>query len=387
MTYPLVKIKDVTKNILKWNPLKEKVDSAFRYFDLSCIDKDEKIVIEEEVALIDGINAPSRARQLINTNDILVSTVRPNLNGVAKVKEANENDTASTGYSVLRANDRINSDYLFYWLQTSSFIDEMVRKATGANYPAISDKIIKDSKIPLPPLKTQQHIVQILDDAAALRDKTKQLLTEYDLLAESIFLEMFGDPVINPKKWKTSRIVELSPIEKKSILPEKIENNTNYVGLDSIEKETGEIPIIQKVDALELKSNKYIFTNNHILYGKLRPYLNKVANPNFSGICSTDIITLLPDNNKSNKAFITGYLKGKWQVEWANHNTSGANLPRLNLAAFSKLKIINPPIDLQNQFEEKIVLIEQQKELAKQELQESEDLFNSLLQKAFKGEL
>lgn len=253
-------------------------------------------------------------------------------------------------------------------------------------YPSIRLEDINNLKIPLPPLQTQIQIAAILDNAAALRDKTEQLLKEYDLLAQSIFLDMFGDPAINPKGWKKRLLVELSPIKKTSILPENIEDNTNYVGLDSIEKVTGEIHNVQKVYANELKSNKYKFTKDYILYGKLRPYLNKVANPNFSGICSTDIITLLPNQNLSNKAFITNYLKGKWQVVWANSNTSGANLPRLNLSAFSKLRIINPPIELQNQFAEKIALIEQQKELAKQELKESEDLFNCLLQKAFKGE-
>ena len=235
--------------------------------------------------------------------------------------------------------------------------------------------------------KTQQRIAEILDNAAALRDKTAQLLTEYDLLAQSIFLEMFGDPVLNPKGWEKTELVKLCPLVKNSVSPEEIKDNTNYVGLDSIEKHSGEIHTIQTVKENELKSNKYLFSSEHILYGKLRPYLNKVANPSFNGICSTDIITLLPNQKKTNKAFVTNYLRGKWHVNWANNNTSGANLPRLNLTQFSRLKIMNPPIKLQNQFADKIALIEQQKALAKQELQEAEDLFNCLLQKAFKGEL
>lgn len=275
-------------------------------------------------------------------------------------------------------NDQALPKFIYYYLRSIKIAD------TGYNRHF---KFIKDLVFPLPPLKTQQRIAAILDNAAALRDKTAQLLKEYDLLAQSIFLEMFGDPVRNPKGWNFEKLTILSPIEKFSVFPEKIERGTNYVGLDSIEKDTGQIKAISIVEEGELKSNKFLFKSKHILYGKLRPYLNKVANPNFEGICSTDIITLLPNEKKSNKPFITYYLKGPWHLEWAANNTTGANLPRLNMKSFSKLRIISPPIDLQNQFAEKIALIEQQKELAKQELKESEDLFNGLLQKAFKGEL
>ena len=242
-------------------------------------------------------------------------------------------------------------------------------------------------KIPLPPLPVQEKIASILDDAAALRDKTEQLLTEYDLLAQSIFLEMFGDPGVNSKKWQLIKIKDISNIDKKVVKPEDIRSGERHIGLDSIEKDTGEIVNVEIVEAGSIKSNKYFFTENHILYGRLRPYLNKVANPDFSGICSTDIITLLPKKSKTNKEFLTLFLRGDWHLNWANLNTTGANLPRLNLKAFSDYEIPVPPLDLQNQFAEKVQLIERQKEIVRQELKESEDLFQALLQQAFKGEL
>ena len=273
----------------------------------------------------------------------------------------------------------VSIKYIYYIMQCLKVDTELHKRYWISKFSKL--------KIQLPPLKTQEHIASILDDAAALRDKTAQLLEEYDLLAQSIFLEMFGDPVSNPKGWEKEKLVKLAPIERITIRPEDIKDGTKYIGLSSIEKDTGEILEVTAVTENELKSNKFAFNENHILYGRLRPYLNKVANPTCSGICSTDIITLLPDLEKSNKPFITHYLKGKWHVEWANNNTSGANLPRLVMKNFSKLKIINPPISLQNEFAEKIALIERQKELARQELKESEDLFNCLLQKAFKGEL
>ncbi len=291
------------------------------------------------------------------------------------------------GKLIIKDEEKADKNYLRYILNHPIHRNYYKMFSGGGLQINVGKKEILGCKIPLPPLKTQQRIAEILDNAAALRDKTAQLLTEYDLLAQSIFLEMFGDPVLNPKGWEKTELVKLCPLVKNSVSPEEIKDNTNYVGLDSIEKHSGEIHTIQTVKENELKSNKYLFSSEHILYGKLRPYLNKVANPSFNGICSTDIITLLPNQKKTNKAFVTNYLRGKWHVNWANNNTSGANLPRLNLTQFSRLKIMNPPIKLQNQFADKIALIEQQKALAKQELQQAEDLFNCLLQKAFKGEL
>lgn len=101
---------------------------------------------------------------------MLVSTVRPNLNSVAIVTEEFSGATASTGYTVLRPLPQIwDTQYLFHWVKTDHFINEMVKLATGQSYPAVSDKIILNSKIPLPALVEQRRIASILDQADALR--------------------------------------------------------------------------------------------------------------------------------------------------------------------------------------------------------------------------
>ena len=77
----------------------------------------------------------------------------------------------------------------------------MVRRATGASYPAVSDRIVWESKIPLPPLPEQRRIAELLDKADALRAKRRAALAQLDTLTQSIFLNVFGDPVTNPKEW------------------------------------------------------------------------------------------------------------------------------------------------------------------------------------------
>lgn len=139
-----------------WNPLQASSEDVFCYIDLSSVDQDTKLISDaREVACGE---APSRARQLVAAGDVLVSTVRPNLNGVARVPSELEGAAASTGFCVLRPEPKkIDGGYLFQWVKSSVFIGDMVRKATGASYPAVSDRIIFESSIPLPPLEEQRR--------------------------------------------------------------------------------------------------------------------------------------------------------------------------------------------------------------------------------------
>ena len=100
--------------------------------------------------------APSRARKDIRVNDLLVSTVRPNLNAVAQVTAELDGQIASTGFAVLRPDPkRIHPRYLFFRVITDAFISDMVAQAKGAGYPAVSDRIVSNHKLPLPPLPEQ----------------------------------------------------------------------------------------------------------------------------------------------------------------------------------------------------------------------------------------
>lgn len=181
---------ELTEPIANWNP-SSSPGQYFKYLDLSCVDQNRKIVSGATPLLTD--EAPSRARQLVSAGDVLVSTVRPNLNGVAVVPGVLDGATASTGFTVLRPGSRLDTRYLFHWVQSPQFICDMVRKATGASYPAVSDKIVKASSIPLVPIDEQRRIAAILDEADGLRAMRRAALAHLDDLSQSIFLEMFGD--------------------------------------------------------------------------------------------------------------------------------------------------------------------------------------------------
>ena len=277
----------------------------------------------------------------------------------------------------------LNPDYLFYFLpQELKKIEDATSFATVKH---LSVKKIQDIQIPLPPLEQQKKIAAILDAADTYRQLTKALIAKYDELTQSLFLDMFGDPVKNEKGWEKVELKKICSFKKKNIKPENIEEGENYIALDSIEKVTGKITTVYNVNKGELKSNKFWFDNSYILYGKLRPYLNKVALPHFDGVCSTDIIPIQPIKNKSNRLFITSILRHSSFVAFADERSSGANLPRISPSEVEKYSTINPPLDLQNQFEERVQAIEEQKTQAQASLEKAEELFASLLQKAFNG--
>ena len=115
MTCELVKIADCVTKVKMWNPNIEASDSVITYIDIAAVDKDLKQIIQPNILL--GADTPSRARQIIQTDDVLVSTVRPNLNSVALVSNEYSGSTASTCYTVLRPNPEIlDSLYLFHWV-------------------------------------------------------------------------------------------------------------------------------------------------------------------------------------------------------------------------------------------------------------------------------
>lgn len=181
-----------------WSPERDAPDESFEYIDLSAVDQDRKVIVETRE--VPCAEAPSRAKQIVVAGDVLVSTVRPNLNGVARVPSEMDGATASTGFCVLRPRpERLDSAYLFHWVRSPRFIAEMVRRATGASYPAVSDRIVLESQLPLPSVPEQRRIAAILDKADALRAKRHAALAQFDALAQSIFFEMFGDPVTNKK--------------------------------------------------------------------------------------------------------------------------------------------------------------------------------------------
>jgi len=155
------------------NPLHSPEDE-FDYIDVSSISN--KTFQIEETQRLKGKDAPSRARKLVKTDDVLLATVRPTLRRIAIVPISLNDQVCSTGYFVLRPKPELDHRWVFYFLISKDFMRQMEILQKGASYPAVTDGEVKLQKIPIPPLQEQFDIVYKFD---ALRIKTQQLEVIY----------------------------------------------------------------------------------------------------------------------------------------------------------------------------------------------------------------
>lgn len=195
-----VPLYEVSSAPATWNPRTSGSRESIRYIDISGVSAADKNV--SAVRLVLPAEAPSRARQIVEKNDVLVSTVRPNLNAVAIVPPDLDGATASTGFAVLRPDSaQLDARYLFHWVRSAAFVRHLTARASGASYPAVTERVVRESKLPLPTVHEQRRIAAMLDGADGIRRKQRERISLFDGLLQSIFRETFGDPVRNEKGW------------------------------------------------------------------------------------------------------------------------------------------------------------------------------------------
>jgi type I restriction enzyme S subunit len=193
----------------KISTLPSQYEGKINYVDISSIENETKQIISTQC--LSAKEAPSRAKQLLEVDDILVSTVRPNLNAVAMVRQQAENLlVGSTGYCVLRCNDKVDKRYVFFFCQSPYFVDDMTSQATGASYPAVSSGIVKNSTIPFCPIEEQVAIADIFDKLSQLIILRKQQLAKLDEFVKARFVELFGDPQTNPNGYGQVKLSEVA---------------------------------------------------------------------------------------------------------------------------------------------------------------------------------
>ena len=178
----------VDTNIIKTKK-KHKKSDIIKYVDISSIDnlKNEIISYKEyEVGL-----EPSRAQQCLEKDDILISTVRPNLKNIAVNNYEEDNVVGSSGFCILRVN-KCMKEYLLEVVKTEKFTNDIILLATGANYPAIRDKDILDYKIAVPPITLQNQFSKIVKQIDKQKFEIEKSLKETQELYESLMEKYFG---------------------------------------------------------------------------------------------------------------------------------------------------------------------------------------------------
>ncbi|MDO9228648.1 MAG: restriction endonuclease subunit S [Syntrophales bacterium] len=389
--YKTVTIGDVVDCANTWNPLRSVSDDVFNYIDLSAIDQDTKSIVGSREVVCG--NAPSRARQLIAKGDVLVATVRPNLNGVALVPEELDGSTASTGFCVLRpCNNSIDGAYLFQWVKSPTFVKNMIKKATGANYPAVSDRIILESRIPLPPLPEQRRIAEILDRAEALRAKRRAALAQLDTLTQAIFLDLFGDPTMNPKKWPMLPFEEICESRLGKMLDQKQQTGKHlrpYLRNANVQWFHFDLTTLLKMDFGASAREEFRLKNGDLLIceggepGRAAIWRGQLAECYYQKA----LHRARPNKTLANPEYLAWLLFFLSNSGALRDHVTSATIAHFTGEKLKAMRIPLPPLDLQREFARSVTAVEKLKAAHRASLAEMDALFASLQHRAFRGEL
>ena len=315
-----------------------------------------------------------------------------------RISEENQFLIAWNLFLIKIKKDHLNSSFFahyLYYLADHKYFDRFL---TGGTVKFINKKTMGNIPVPLPPLDQQKKIAAILDAADDYRQKTKALIAKYDELTQSLFLDMFGDPVVNPKGWDKD--------DFKNSLTD-IKNGITRRPKTEADK-TGDMVLKLK----HIRSNliNYGCENRILLDIKEKEkfnvrigdllFIRVNGNPDYVGRCALHsninqevfyndhIMRVRYDVTKYNGVFLSMYLNyPSGQSEIKKRIKTSAGQHTINQGGLELLNLILPPVKFQNQFAQRVQAIEAQKAQAQASLQKAEDLFNSLLQRAFKGEL
>lgn len=181
-----------------------------------------------------------------------------------------------------------------------------------------------------------------------------------------------------PAGWKWAKLGDVCESERKAIRPDDpVAKTLPYLALEDIETQTGRILVNPGAKLDEgIRSNTFAFNSQHILYGKLRPYLNKVSAPVFSGRCSTELIPLLP--TCALKDYLLWYLRRPESVDFAMQTAFGSRMPRTNMATFMELPIPLPPLEEQKRIAGILNKAEEIKKLREEADKKTEELIPAI---------
>ena len=235
----------------------------------------------------------------------------------------------------------------------------------------------------LPSMDKQISIVKQLDLISDTIANYTNQIENLDNLVKARFIEMFGDLRTNNKNWQVVSFNECASIDTNMIRDFDGYEDYPHIGIDSIEKDTGRIFGYRTISEDGVISGKYLFTPKHIIYSKIRPNLNKVALPDFIGLCSADAYPILVKDTVCTREYFGYTLRSRIFLDYILAFSSRTNLPKVNKSQVEGFKLPLPPIELQNQFADFVRHVDKSREAVKKSLEKTQQLYDSLMQEYF----
>ena len=393
----LIRLVDICeKRIATRNP-NSNPDKEFYYIDISSIDNNLKEIVTPKLIL--GKNAPSRARQVIQTDDILVSTIRPNLNAVALVPPSLNNQICSTGFCVLRPTKSIYAQYLFSFVQSSEFVQALSDLVKGALYPAVTDDQVLSQQISIPNILEQERIAGILKSNLSTiiyaRAAAEAQLAAAKALPAAYLRAVFESP--KAREWPRKPLGELC-----QLLPSRSISTVGDAHIQAITtaclSELGFQPSGVKsarmttADAIECKvsSGEVLIarSNTPDLVGRVSIYRGTPED-----IVASDLTIRIQTSFKICADFLSFYLSFLYVIRYWKERAGGASgsMKKITRSMILEQEIPLPSLEVQNQISKSLIVIFESVSKMQQSIEEQnrmvQNLSGAMLRQAFGGEL
>lgn len=282
---------------------------------------------------------------------------------------------------------RVDPEFLYAYL---TFVRATSNsQAVGAIFKNLTTDQIKDIEIPILPLAEQQRIAEVLDRAEALRAKRRAALAELDALTQAIFLDMFGDPVLNPKGWEMVKLASVGALDR-GVSKHRPRNAPELLG--------GKHPLVQTGEVANCDGYIRSYTSTYSDIGLKQSKMwsagtlciTIAANIAKTGIlmfdaCFPDSVVGFRAPNSATVEFVRVWLS--FLQKTLEDNAPESAQKNINLALLRGLDVPLPPLSLQQQFAWRIAAVEKLKAAHRTSLAELDALFASLQHRAFRGEL
>ncbi|EXS15549.1 MULTISPECIES: restriction endonuclease subunit S [Acinetobacter] len=288
--------------------------------------------------------------------------------------------------------DLLDSQYLYYWLKANKeYLQDL---GVGATFKEISKTVIANVEIPLPPLSEQRRIASILDQADELRQKRQQAIEKLDQLLQATFIDMFGDPEKNPKKWNKVVLGDICDQKDRVnygvVQPgNEFEGGVPLIRVGDIDGGILSFHLIKRIDPeIEKDYSRSRIKGNEVLVSCVGSIGTIAKVPNEAiGFNIARAITRVPLQDKRIINFVAECLKTEAIQNYFKKNTRTVSQPTLNVSFVKETEIIFPNEEKILDFCKIVDKVEFQKELLLKALVMQESLFQSLQNQAFNGTL
>lgn len=329
------------------------------------------------------------------SGDILLPKITPSVEngkqGIVPIIPSGYAFATSEVYPLVTS-DYLTNIFMFYLLKLRLFrkplIDSMVGTTGRQRVPKDS---LSSLSFPIPPLPEQQKIAGILSTANETIQMVNDQITQTEHLKKGVMQTLLTKGIGHtkfkmtevgeiPEEWDVRELHQVAKPRKEIVKPSEF-MLAHYVGLENIS--TGQLKISSNGDVSHLRSPKYKFNRGDLLYGKLRPYLDKVALADKDGVCSTDIIPIMSEN--VNSRFLAYVLHSYSFLNFVESTISGTNHPRTNWDQMSNFKIKYPPLVEQQKIAEILSTVDSKLDLLSKKKELLEKLKKGLMEDLLTG--